>query len=76
MSKDITVKLKRNVVLDYFNSFITNLNMQSSIWVLYLASLIIAVLAFVPVVLMTEAPLEKSGPRRCFSACAAASERL
>ena len=30
-------KLKRNIVLDYINTFITNLNMQSSVWVLYLA---------------------------------------
>lgn len=30
-------KLKRNIILDYINSFITNLNMQSSVWVLYLA---------------------------------------
>lgn len=31
------MKLKRNIILDYFSVFITNLNMQSSIWVLYLA---------------------------------------
>ena len=30
-------KLKRNVPLDYISAFITSLNMQSSIWVLYLA---------------------------------------
>ncbi len=30
-------KLKRNVPLDYLSIFITNLNMQGSIWVLYLA---------------------------------------
>lgn len=30
-------KLKRNIKLDYLNTFITNLNMQSSVWVLYLA---------------------------------------
>ena len=30
-------RLLRNVALDYINTFITNLNMQSSIWVLYLA---------------------------------------
>lgn len=30
-------KLRRNIKLDYLNTFITNLNMQSSIWVLYLA---------------------------------------
>lgn len=29
--------LKRNIALDYISSFITNLNMQSAIWVLYLA---------------------------------------
>lgn len=29
--------LKRNITLNYFNTFITNLNMQSAIWVLYLA---------------------------------------
>lgn len=33
----MTVRLKRNIVLDYINTFVTNLNMQSSIWVLYLA---------------------------------------
>ena len=30
-------RLRRNISLDYLNTFITNLNMQSSIWVLYLA---------------------------------------
>lgn len=30
-------KLKRNIRLDFINTFVTNLNMQSSIWVLYLA---------------------------------------
>ncbi|MCM1184501.1 MAG: MFS transporter [Roseburia sp.] len=30
-------KLKRNIILDYISVFITNLNMQSSVWVLYLA---------------------------------------
>lgn len=30
-------KIKRNIRLDYISTFITNLNMQSSIWVLYLA---------------------------------------
>lgn len=30
-------KLKRNIKLDYISTFITNLNMQSSVWVLYLA---------------------------------------
>ena len=33
----IQTKLKRNIKLDYLSTFITNLNMQSSIWVLYLA---------------------------------------
>ncbi len=33
----LLMKLKRNIILDYFSVFITNLNMQSSIWVLYLA---------------------------------------
>ena len=33
----LQTKLKRNIGLDYFSTFITNLNMQSSIWVLYLA---------------------------------------
>lgn len=33
----ITDRLNRNIVLDYINTFVTNLNMQSSIWVLYLA---------------------------------------
>lgn len=39
MDMDIKLynKLKRNIVLDYINTFITNLNMQSSVWVLYLA---------------------------------------
>lgn len=32
-----TNKIKRNIKLDYVSTFITNLNMQSSIWVLYLA---------------------------------------
>lgn len=30
-------KIKRNIKLDYLVTFITNLNMQSSVWVLYLA---------------------------------------
>jgi len=30
------VKLRRNITLDYFYTFICNLNMSSSIWVLYL----------------------------------------
>ncbi len=33
----LQTKLKRNIGLDYISTFITNLNMQSSIWVLYLA---------------------------------------
>ena len=33
----IQTKLKRNVKIDYISVFITNLNMQGSIWVLYLA---------------------------------------
>ncbi|MDE7273523.1 MAG: MFS transporter [Lachnospiraceae bacterium] len=33
----LTAKLMHNIALDYFITFITNLNMQSSIWVLYLA---------------------------------------
>ena len=33
----LTDRLKRNITLDYISTFITNLNMQSSIWVLYLA---------------------------------------
>lgn len=30
-------QLERNIKLDYLNTFIANLNMQSSVWVLYLA---------------------------------------
>lgn len=30
-------KIRRNITLDYISTFVTNLNMQSSIWVLYLA---------------------------------------
>lgn len=37
METSLGKKLKRNILLDYCNVFITNLNMQSSIWVLYLA---------------------------------------
>lgn len=33
----IQAKLKRNINLDYLSTFITNLNMQGSVWVLYLA---------------------------------------
>ncbi|MDE6620027.1 MAG: MFS transporter [Lachnospiraceae bacterium] len=33
----LTARLRRNIALDYIITFITNLNMQSSIWVLYLA---------------------------------------
>lgn len=37
MERNLEQKLKRNIPLDYISAFITNLNMQSSIWVLYLA---------------------------------------
>ena len=37
MNHKIEKKLTRNIKLDYISTFITNLNMQSSIWVLYLA---------------------------------------
>ncbi|MGN0141708.1 MAG: MFS transporter [Roseburia sp.] len=37
MNQKLTNKLKRNIGLDYINTFLSNLNMQSSIWVLYLA---------------------------------------
>ncbi len=33
----LTDRLRKNIVLDYITTFVTNLNMQSSIWVLYLA---------------------------------------
>ena len=33
----LTDMLRKNIVLDYITTFVTNLNMQSSIWVLYLA---------------------------------------
>lgn len=35
--RKVKQNLKRNITLNYFNTFITNLNMQSAIWVLYLA---------------------------------------
>ncbi len=34
---ELTKKLNRNIKLDYVHAFISNMNMQSSIWVLYLA---------------------------------------
>lgn len=37
IGNNITDKLRRNIALDYISTFVTNLNMQSSIWVLYLA---------------------------------------
>lgn len=37
MKERLYKRLKRNIFLDYINTCITNLNMQSSIWVLYLA---------------------------------------
>lgn len=37
MKTDIQTRIKRNIPFDYVSTFITNLNMQSSIWVLYLA---------------------------------------
>lgn len=37
MERNLEKKLKRNIPLDYISVFITNLNMQNSIWVLYLA---------------------------------------
>ena len=37
VNKTLEAKLHKNIFLDYFHTFITNLNMQSSIWVLYLA---------------------------------------
>ena len=37
MDNKVANHVKRNVKLDYISTFITNLNMQSSIWVLYLA---------------------------------------
>ncbi len=36
-TQTLQARLKRNIKLDYISTFITNLNMQSSIWVLYLA---------------------------------------
>lgn len=37
MNKKQNLRLKRNVGLDYVHTFLSNMNMQSSIWVLYLA---------------------------------------
>ncbi|MCM1258511.1 MAG: MFS transporter [Roseburia sp.] len=37
MNKNIEKNLLRNIKLDYIGTFLSNLNMQSSIWVLYLA---------------------------------------
>ncbi len=37
MYTNLENRLKRNIRLDYISTFITNLNMQSAIWVLYLA---------------------------------------
>ena len=37
MTSKLQKKLKRNIGLDYISVFIQNMNMQSSIWVLYLA---------------------------------------
>lgn len=37
MEQKLEKKLKQNIPLDYITVFITNLNMQSSIWMLYLA---------------------------------------
>lgn len=37
MNKTLEAKLQKNILLDYLHTFIANLNMQSSIWVLYLA---------------------------------------
>lgn len=37
MDQNLKKKLKRNIKLNYLNTFITNLNMQSCIWMLYLA---------------------------------------
>lgn len=36
-TRTLQTRLKRNIGLDYAGTFISNLNMQSSIWVLYLA---------------------------------------
>ncbi len=36
MKDQLKKRLKRNIKLDYVNTFIVNLNMQSAIWVLYL----------------------------------------
>lgn len=37
MDEKQNLRLKRNVGLDYVHTFLSNMNMQSSIWVLYLA---------------------------------------
>lgn len=37
MNLKLENKLKRNLPLDYINTFLTNLNMQSVVWVLYLS---------------------------------------
>lgn len=37
MDLKLEKKLKRNLPLDYINAFLTNLNMQSVVWVLYLS---------------------------------------
>ena len=37
MKDQLYKRLKRNIPLDYMNTCITNLNMQSSVWVLYFA---------------------------------------
>ena len=37
MNEKQNLRLKRNVGLDYVHTFLSNMNMQSSIWVLYLA---------------------------------------
>ena len=36
-TQSLQTRLKRNIKLDHISVFITNLNMQSSVWVLYLA---------------------------------------
>lgn len=37
MDLKLEKKLKRNLPLDYISAFLTNLNMQSVVWVLYLS---------------------------------------
>lgn len=37
MNEKQNLRLKRNVGLHYVHTFLSNMNMQSSIWVLYLA---------------------------------------